>query len=162
LAETLGVDLRELSGTRERQMAAGLREALTDPLLGGKPVPDSELEALASGDPNATRAILALYRAWRVAREDAGGIALPSGRRILLPNEEARDFFDERTNHFPALEEVAETLSAALGIAAPSEANHAIAERLRRAHGLIVTVGPLDGELRWSPEIGQVHKLGSS
>ena len=55
--------------------------------------------------------MLALYRAWRVAREDAGGIALPSGRRILLPNEEARDFFDDHANHFPALEAAAEALA---------------------------------------------------
>ncbi len=148
LAETLGVDLRELSGTQERQMAASLREALTDPLLGGDAIPDAEIETMAGSTPHAARAVLALYRAWRVAREDAGGIALPSGRRILLPNEEARDFFDERTNHFPTLEEAAESLAATLRIGAPSEANHAIAERLRRQHELTVTVGPLDGALR--------------
>ncbi|MGE0419312.1 MAG: short-chain fatty acyl-CoA regulator family protein [Acetobacteraceae bacterium] len=148
LAEILVVDLRELSGTQERQMAAGLREALTDPLLGGDPIPDTELDAIAGSNPHAARAILALYRAWRVAREDAGGIALPSGRRILLPNEEARDFFDDRMNHFPLLENIAESLLATLGTSAPSEANHAIAERLRRQHGLTVTVGPLDGALR--------------
>jgi predicted transcriptional regulator/transcriptional regulator with XRE-family HTH domain len=148
LAETLGVDLRALSGNTERQLATGLREALTDPLLGGDAVPEAEIEALAGSSPAAARAVLALYRAWRVAREDAGGIALPSGRRILLPNEEARDFFDDRANHFPALEHEAEGLATALGVDAPSEMNHAIAERLRQLHGLTVTVGPLDGALR--------------
>lgn len=148
LGETLGVDLRELSGNTERQLSAGLREALTDPLLGAEVVPDAEIEGLAGGSPQAARAVLALYRAWRVAREDAGGIALPSGRRILLPNEEARDFFDDRANHFPALESMAEALVGELGAGAPSEMNHAIAERLRRTHGLTVTVGPLDGALR--------------
>lgn len=148
LGETLAVDLRELSGNTERQLYAGLREALTDPLLGAEAVSDTEIEALASSSPNAGRAVLALYRAWRVAREDAGGIALPSGRRILLPNEETRDFFDDRGNHFPALETTAETLVAELGAGAPSEMNHAIAERLRRTHGLTVTVGPLDSALR--------------
>ena len=97
--------------------------------------------------PNAARAVLALYRAWRVAREDAGGIALPSGRRVLLPNEEARDFFDDRGNHFPALEAAAEAIAGELR-AAPAEMNHAIAERLRRVHGLTVTVQPLEGALR--------------
>ena len=56
--------------------------------------------------------MLALYRAWRVAREDAGGIALPTGRRILLPTEEARDFFHDRTNHFAELEAAAEAIAA--------------------------------------------------
>ena len=101
LAETLRVDLGELSGTQERQLELGLREAFSDPLLGADAVPEAEIAAMAGGSPNAARAVLALYRAWRVAREDASGIALPSGRRVLLPNEEARDFFDDHANHFP-------------------------------------------------------------
>ncbi|HXT79328.1 MAG TPA: short-chain fatty acyl-CoA regulator family protein [Acetobacteraceae bacterium] len=148
LGETLHVDLAELSGTQERQLEVGLREAFADPLLGADAVPDAEVTALAAGSPSAARAVLALYRAWRVAREDAGGIALPSGRRVLLPNEEARDLFDDRANHFPALENAAESLAAALASSAPSEMNHAIAERLRRVHGVTVTVQPLDRALR--------------
>ncbi len=147
LAETMRVDLATLSGSSERQLEAQLREAFADPLLGTEPVADDEVAQLAAGSPGAARAILALYRAWRVAREDASGIALPSGRRILLPTEEARDFFDEHANHFPALEAAAEALTADLGVR-PSETNHAIAERLRRQHGLAVTVGPLEGHLR--------------
>ncbi|MGE4048768.1 MAG: helix-turn-helix domain-containing protein, partial [Acetobacteraceae bacterium] len=123
--ETLQVDLRELSGAQERQLEAGLREAFTDPLLGADAVPDTEIAAMAAGSPNAARAVLALYRAWRVAREDAGGIALPSGRRILLPNEEARDLFDDRANHFPTLESAAEALAADLAPGVPAEMNHA-------------------------------------
>jgi predicted transcriptional regulator/transcriptional regulator with XRE-family HTH domain len=148
LAETLRVDLAELSGTQERRLEVGLREALGDPLLGAEAVPEAEIEALAAGSPNAARAMLALYRAWRVAREDAGGIALPSGRRVLLPNEEARDLFDDRANHFPGLEEAAEALAADLAPGVPAETNHAIADRLRRVHGVTVTVQPLDAALR--------------
>src|SRR5439155_9703702 len=84
--------------------------------------------------------------------EDASAVALPSGRRVLLPNEEARDAFHERANHFPGLEAAAEAIGAELG-AAPAEMNHAIAERLRRRHELIVRVAPLDGALRhYDPE----------
>ncbi len=148
LAETLRVDLGALSGTQERSLEIGLREAFSDPLLGAGSVPEAEIAAVAGGSPNAARAVLALYRAWRVAREDASGIALPSGRRVVLPNEEARDFFDDRANHFPALEDAADSIAAALGRVAPAELNHAIAERLRREHGLTVTVTALDGALR--------------
>ena len=148
LAETLRVDLRELSGSQERQLEVGLREAFADPLLSAEAVPDPEVEAMAAGSPHAARAVLALYRAWRVAREDASGMALPSGRRIILPNEEARDFFDDRANHFPVLEEAAERLAAELAPGVPAEMNHAIAERLRRLHGLTVTVQPLEAALR--------------
>jgi transcriptional regulator with XRE-family HTH domain len=147
IAETLQLDLTALSGAEERKLEVGLREVFSDPLLGADAVPEAEIGALVGSGPNAARAVLALYRAWRVAREDAGGIALPSGRRLLLPNEEAREFFDDRANHFPVLEETADSIAAELG-AAPAEMNRAIAERLRRVHGLTVTVQPLDGVLR--------------
>lgn len=147
LGETLRVDLATLSGREERQLETGLREAFADPMLSADAVPEAEIAELAAAAPNAARAIQALYRAWRVAREDAGGIALPSGRRVVLPNEEARDFFDDRANHFPPLETAAETMAAELR-AAPAEMNHAIADRLRRVHGLTVTVQPLEGALR--------------
>ena len=142
LTEALGVDLAALSGHAERQLEAGLREVLADPVLGLDSVPEGELQAMAAAAPNAARGVLALYRAWRVAREDSSGIALPSGRRLLLPTEEARDFFHERGNHFPELERFAEKLGAELR-ATPAEMNHAIAERLRNAHGVRVTVAPM-------------------
>src|ERR1700722_514252 len=148
LGETLRVDLGELSGTQERQLEVGLREAFADPLLGADAVAEAEVEALAAGSPNAARAVLALYRAWRGGGEDANGIALPSGRRILLPNEEVRDFFDDHANHFPVLEDAAEALAAELAPGAPAEMNHAIAERLRSVHGGRVTVQPLEMALR--------------
>ncbi|HST75154.1 MAG TPA: short-chain fatty acyl-CoA regulator family protein [Acetobacteraceae bacterium] len=147
LAETLRVELAVLSGSEERQLEVNLREVFADPLLGADAVPEAELGELAGSSPNAARAVLALYRAWRVAREDAGGIALPSGRRILLPNEEARDLFDERANFFPELEDAAGAIAVEMAVS-PAEMNHALAQRLRERHGLTVTVGPLDGALR--------------
>ena len=147
LTETLQVDLTALSGVSERQLEVQLREVFADPLLGAESVPDTETTSLVGGSPAAARAVLALYRAWRVAREDAGGIALPSGRRILLPTEEARDVFNDHANHFPTLEQAAEALVVQLA-ERPSEMNHAIAERLRQRHGLTITVAPLPGALR--------------
>lgn len=146
LAAALGVELAQLSGHAERQAEVLLREALADPHLGQEAVPEAEIAALAA-TPRASAAVLALYRAWRIAREDASGIALPSGRRLLLPQEEARDVFAEHGNHFPLLEEAAEGIGHDLA-ASPAEMNHAIAERLRRRHGLAITVGPLPGALR--------------
>ncbi len=157
IGETLRVDLATLSGSAERQLEVQLRETFADPLLAHDAVPEAEIEALAAGSPAAARAILTLYRAWRVAREDSGGIALPSGRRILLPTEEARDFFNDRANHFPSLELAAEALLGEIG-AAPAEMNHAIAERLRRRHAVNLTVGPLEGALRrYDPAARLLH-----
>lgn len=146
LAETLQVDLAALSGKEERQLEVGLREVFADALLGAEPVPEAELAALAAL-PNAARAILALYRAWRVSSEDASGIALPSGRRVLLPTEEARDAFHERANHFPEIEAAVERIGAELA-ASPAEMNHAVAESLRRRHNVSVLVADLPEALR--------------
>jgi predicted transcriptional regulator/transcriptional regulator with XRE-family HTH domain len=151
LAEMLRVDFSALSGAQERELEIGLREVFSDPLLGIEQVPDSEIES-AAANPNAARAVLALYRAWRVAREDAAGIALPTGRRIVLPNEEARDAFHERANHFPELEAAAAAIMAELNVA-PAEMNHALADRLRHRHQVRVRVGPLEDALRrYQPE----------
>ncbi|RVT91952.1 XRE family transcriptional regulator [Rhodovarius crocodyli] len=147
LTEALGVDIATLSGHSEKAMETSLREVFADQALGSEKVPDVEVAALAASAPGAARAILALYRAWRVAREDSAGLALPSGRRLLMPTEETRDFFHDRANHFPALEALTETLGQELGATAAGM-NHAIAERLRSRHGVRVAVGPLDGALR--------------
>src|SRR3954452_4775086 len=64
LGEHLSVDLASLSGNRERQTEAGLREVLADPLLGLEEVPEAVVTTLAASAPNAARAMLALYRAW--------------------------------------------------------------------------------------------------
>ncbi|HQT64305.1 MAG: XRE family transcriptional regulator [Acidocella sp. 20-57-95] len=147
LTDILKVDLASLSGVQERQFEVGLREVFGDPLLGADPVPEAEIQALAASAPNGVRAILALHRAWAGAREDSNGITLPSGRKILLPNEEVRDFFHEHANHFPVLETTAEAITASLN-AEVIGTNHALAERLRRDHGLVVSVKPLPGALR--------------
>src|SRR6202035_4067160 len=49
LGETLRVDLATLSGTGERQLEVGLREAFADPLLGAGDIAETEIEALAAG-----------------------------------------------------------------------------------------------------------------
>ncbi len=148
LTRTLDVPLESLSGDEERAREAALRDALSDPLLGQEPLPAAEIAALAA-HPQAARAVVSLHRALRVAREDGLGMLLPSGRRIVLPTDEARQLYQDRSNHFPELEAAAEAVRADIGPAlAQSEMNHAIAERLRRRHGLVVQVGPLKGALR--------------
>jgi predicted transcriptional regulator/DNA-binding XRE family transcriptional regulator len=148
VAEILRVDLAALSGAEERRALSGLREVFIDPLL-DQPVSEAEIEQLAQA-PGAARAVLALYRAWRVAREDASGIALPSGRRLLLPHEEARDLFSERQNHFPAIETAAEALALPAG---PEGMDAVLAARLREHHGIVIRTGPLQGALRaWEPD----------
>lgn len=146
LAKILDVDLEALSGDQERDYEIKLREVFADPMLGIDPVPESETQAIAAAAPNAVRAVLALHRAYAGAREDTG-ITLPSGRKILLPNEEVREYFHASANHFPSLEQAAEAISANLQSAVLGT-NHALAERLRQKHGLVVIVRPSPGALR--------------
>jgi hypothetical protein len=145
LTDLLNVDLAALSGTQEREFEVLLREAFSDPALSSDAVPEAEIKSLAA-TPSAARAVLALHKALAGAREESSGITLPSGRKILLPNEEVRDFFHDHENHFPTLEEAAEAISAKLD--SSSGSSHALAERLRREHGLVVRVQPLPGSLR--------------
>lgn len=162
LTEALQVDIAALSGLREKALETGLREVLSDPLLGLDQVPEDEIATLAGSAPNAGRAMLALYRAWRVAREDSGGIALPTGRRILLPTEEARDFFHDHANHFAVLEAKAEAIATEMRTDAPSEMNHAVAQRLREKHGLAVTVTALATALRRYDAAGRRLELSEA
>ena len=149
LAGVFDVDLAALSGAEERRLEARLREVFTDPLLTmTTPVPDEEIVALAASAPGAANSVLALYAQFQAARRDASGMTLPSGARVLLPYEEARDFFENRANHFPVLETAAEAIVAACGGGLLAKHGNLLAERLRREHDLAVTVEPLDGVLR--------------
>jgi predicted transcriptional regulator/transcriptional regulator with XRE-family HTH domain len=145
LTDILQVDLAALSGVQEREFEVALREVFSDPLLAADQVPESEIQALAA-TPNATRAILSLHRAWAGAREDSSGITLPSGRKIMLPNEEVRDFFHDHANHFAPLEDAADAISTSLDTTHGTP--HALAERLRQAHDIVVNIQPLPGSLR--------------
>ncbi|MFT8717844.1 helix-turn-helix domain-containing protein [Acetobacter sp.] len=155
LARTLDVGIEVLSGTEEQKLEAQLREALAHPELGTSlEGAGHELSAVAA-QPNVARAILALHQAWLAARHEAEGMALPGGRRVILPKEEIRRIYDERLNYFPTLESAAEILrhdmAKDLGFSTDipqSELNHAIATRLRLKHGVIVQVQPVDDMLR--------------
>lgn len=149
LAAVLDVDLAALSGAQERRLEVRLQEVFTDPLLvTTAPVPEDEIAALAASAPTAASSVLALYEQFQAARRDASGMTLPSGARVVLPYEEARDFFEDHANHFPALEAAAEAIVEGCGGGHLARHDHRLAERLRREHDLVVTIEPLDGVLR--------------
>jgi predicted transcriptional regulator/transcriptional regulator with XRE-family HTH domain len=147
LGQVFGVDLQELSDDPERRLAAALREVFADAGLNAAEIDAEEVQRMVAAAPSAARAMVDLYRAWRTAREDSQAmqIDLPSGRkqRVVLPTEEARDFFETHANYFPAIEEAAEALS----LSAPSgRADRAreLGERLAQSHGIATEIAPLD------------------
>jgi predicted transcriptional regulator/DNA-binding XRE family transcriptional regulator len=151
LGRTFEVDLQDLSEEDERKLAVGLREVFADATLRNYEIKPDELRAMVDAAPNAAKGILELYRAYKTAREDAqalvlglpGGSGEASPRRLLLPTEEARDFFYDRTNHFPAIEEAAEALwrDARLD---PADPHRGLVEHLAQRHGIAVEIAPIE------------------
>ena len=148
LGKVFGVDLQELSDDAERRLAAALREVFADAGLGaGRARTPRRSAGWSRRRPRPARAIVELYRAWRTAREDAQALQLdlPGGRtrRVVLPTEEARDFFEDRANHFPEIEAAAEAL-ACRRMRRPG-LGRALAERLARtARHRASTIAPLE------------------
>jgi predicted transcriptional regulator/transcriptional regulator with XRE-family HTH domain len=117
LAGILDLDLKSLSVEQQARETADLMELFGDPLFDGHDVTTAEVKDLAATCPSASRAVLALYRAYREAREAADTLSarisagdLEGGGGAQLPTEEVSDFIQRQLNHFPELEAGAELL----------------------------------------------------
>lgn len=149
LAETYELDLRELSGEREAQLAAEMREALADPLFAGaEPVP-AEIAEAAAVAPGLSQAFLTLYRAYLRDARGAAGPASPAadpdgpaaaaaGR---FPIEEMRDHFHAQANFIAELDAAAEALHGELPD--PGDTMAGLRARLKERHGIRITVLPV-------------------
>lgn len=158
LGQAFQVDLQDLSEDDERRLTLGLREVFSDATLQNLEVGPDELRAMVDAAPGAAKGVIELYRAYKAAREDAQALVLglPGAagdaprRRLLLPTEEARDFFYDRTNHFADLEAAAEALwrDARLEAADPYRG---LVAHLAARHAITVEIAPfeaMDGALR--------------
>jgi predicted transcriptional regulator/transcriptional regulator with XRE-family HTH domain len=151
LGQNFEVDLQDLSEEDERKLAMGLREVFADATLRNHEIRAEELRGMVDAAPNAAKGIIELYRAYKAAREDAQALVLglpgASGesrsRRLLLPTEEARDFFYDRTNHFAPLEEAGEALWQRAGID-PHDPQRGLIDHLAKSHGVSVEVASID------------------
>jgi len=148
LGKQFDVELTDLSDDDDRKIAGGLREVFTDGTLAAHGVTGEEIRSLAEAAPNAAKAILELYRAYRLARDDAQSmtLGLPSGttRKLVLPAEEARDFFHDRTNYFDEIEKAAEKVVAEANLPA-GEPWRGLVDYARARHGLSVEIVPPAG-----------------
>lgn len=121
LAGIFDLDLRSLSAEQHARETADLMEVFGDPLFEGHDVTTAEVKDLVATCPSAARAVLALYRGYREAREAADTLTdrLSSGDPegaggAQLPTEEVSDLIQRHVNHFPELEAGAELLWAHL------------------------------------------------
>ena len=115
LAEVLQLDLRSLSAENQARSVADLMEVFGDPIFDGHDVTNAEVRDLCAATPTAARAVVALYQAYRAAREAADTLAATLSEGDLagvdsshLPTEEVSDLLQRHMNYFPELEEGAE------------------------------------------------------
>jgi predicted transcriptional regulator/transcriptional regulator with XRE-family HTH domain len=117
LAEVFDLDLRALSAESHARVIADLMEVFGDPIFEAHDVTNAEVKDLCAATPAAARAVLALYQAYRAAREASDTLAATLSDGDLegvdsshLPTEEVSDLLQRHMNHFPELEEGAEAL----------------------------------------------------
>lgn len=154
LASVYRIDPEELQ-TQSGGSIAALKEVFADPLLAGELPGDQELIEIAEAAPNASAAMVKLFRAYREQAErlsDLTELLAREGRATALsgarlPIDEVREIFERRANHFPAIEEEVEAFHA---LFAPGEdLIVALKDWLKREHGIVVRVLPVATMPNW-------------
>jgi predicted transcriptional regulator/DNA-binding XRE family transcriptional regulator len=147
LASVYRVEPEELQVEAGASLGA-LREVFADPLLTDELPGDQELIDLAEGTPNAAAAMVKLYRAYReqaTRLTDLSEVLAEQGRATALagarmPIDEVRELFERRPNHFPRIEEEAESFAAWLEPG--DDLMGALRAWLRQEHGIVVRTLP--------------------
>lgn len=150
LADSFDVDVRAFANESDRQLIADLQEAAADPVLSGMEMDRMELSEFADAQPRAAEAFARLFHAFRevnaatadLATRMSGPGATSGGPGAVL--ESVRDALDARQNHFPELEEAAESLAQRIGLK-PRNRDRVLSDYLQSQHGF--TVGVLDEEI---------------
>ncbi len=135
LAEAFDVDVKAFAA--EGGDAAGaeqLAEIFADPMLSGLGVARFELVELADNAPAAADAIVRLYTAVRELQRQPADETGADPRVLITPETWVRDYIQAQRNHFPELEEGAETLGGALSD--PLSVAEALRRRLKEAWGV--------------------------
>jgi predicted transcriptional regulator/plasmid maintenance system antidote protein VapI len=135
LAEAFDVDVKAFA--TEGGDAAGadqLGEIFSDPILSDLGVSRMELVEMADNAPAAADAIVRLYTALRELQRQPVDDTGSDPRVLITPETWVRDYIQAQRNHFPELEEGAETLGGALGD--PLSVAEALRRRLKEAWGV--------------------------
>ena len=151
LADAYDINLKELSGDDDSQAAASLKEVFSDPIFEGLNLSNHELTDLVGASPSAAQSVVTLYRAYREAQANNSAMAEQLANQdgsaqtgaLRFPIEEVRDFFHDTNNHFPELENAAETLWADAGLTL-DDLYFGLRDHLRAAHDISVRIMPID------------------
>jgi XRE family transcriptional regulator, fatty acid utilization regulator len=150
LAHAYSVDPREFATDDHERSISELDEVFADPLFRNAPVSRLELRETVESAPTLVDAINRLYRAYQSMRGASEGLAPGLHDRDRAedapqdsPVDRVRHLIHEAKNHFPELDEAAETLASDLQVTG-HEPFYAVAERLHSKHGIRVRVMPID------------------
>ncbi len=170
LAELFRVDLKTFAEDDEGRLVAELKEVFGDPLFAGRKLRDADLRDLLAASPDAARAIVELYRAYRKSREDAQAVAasLSDEQRIFgpetarVPAEDVSDAIQRHANHYPALESAAAALRAEAHLdGARGDPFARLVRYVESTHGMHVDIAAadaLEGAVRrYDPERKRLH-----
>jgi len=158
LTDVYGLDPRDFIESAADQSIGEIEQILADPLFRDASVPRAEVQDAAEHSPALVAAMTRLYRAYAAAREAGEAGVLAGGDRDRAeprlgdsPIDRIRGILQEARNHFPELEEAAETFAADIATGG-HDLFLAVSEHLRTRHGIRVRVLPLEvmgDRLRW-------------
>ncbi|RFC62088.1 XRE family transcriptional regulator [Fulvimarina endophytica] len=151
LSQTYDIDLGDLRGGEDETLSE-LKTLFSDPLLSGEIAGDQELGEIADAAPNAAKAILKLYRAYREQQSrltDLSNLLAKDGRTTSLagtrlPINEVHETFEGRPNFFAAIDTAAEAFHEELGIDPGEGASGPLKAWLAREREVTVRVLPLN------------------
>jgi len=151
IGQAFDIDLQAFAEDDGGRLASGLQEVFGDALFEGGEVDRAEIADLAAAAPAAARGVLALYRAYRDAREDLRLLAAEAARRqggeqggtAGSALEEVRDVFEAQNNHFGELEAAADQVWQT-GLLDPGDVYQGLCAFLDRDLGIRVKLMPVD------------------
>src|SRR4029453_12526370 len=151
LAEQYEVDVRSFAANGgARTSTEALGEIFSDALLSDLGVPRYELAELANNAPSIADAIARLYSALKETVRNPELASTGDVRALVTPENWVRDYIQQHRNHYPVLEEAAETLGGALSD--PLSMSEPMRRRLKEAWGISARVVP-------QAELGNVSQL---
>jgi hypothetical protein len=150
LAQLFQIDLQAFSADDEDDLRAALMEAFGDPLFEAYELTQNEVKELAGQNPNAARAVLALYRGFRQLKQSGfEGSAVEQG---ASPPDEVGELLQRNQNYFPDIEDGAESLWRAARLSS-GDLQARLVDYLESVHGFSVRF------VRESALPGQVRRL---
>jgi predicted transcriptional regulator/DNA-binding XRE family transcriptional regulator len=141
LADIYEVDVRSFAtGGGTRTGPDELKEIFSDVILSDLDVARYELAELAHNSPTVADAIARLYAALKEAGRSPGVEGNGDARSLVTPENWVRDYIQQHRNHYPELEQCAETLGGALSD--PLSMSEPMRRRLKDAWGITARVVP--------------------